>query len=37
MPAGPASVALSPDGKYLVATHLMNFDPKVATPDSACR
>ena len=33
MPAGPASVALSPDGKYLVATHLMNFDPKVATPD----
>jgi uncharacterized protein (TIGR03437 family) len=34
MPAGPGSIALSPDGKYLVATHLMNFDPKVATPDN---
>jgi uncharacterized protein (TIGR03437 family) len=34
MPAGPASIALSPDGNYLVATHLMNFDPKVATPDN---
>ncbi len=33
MPAGPASVALSPDGNYLVATHMMNFDPTIATPD----
>jgi uncharacterized protein (TIGR03437 family) len=33
MPVGPGSVALSPDGNYLLATHMMNFDPTIATPD----
>ena len=34
MPKQPASIALSPDGKYLLVTHLSNFDPKVGTPNN---
>lgn len=32
-PAQPASLALSPDGRYLLVTHLSNFDPTVGTPN----
>jgi uncharacterized protein (TIGR03437 family) len=33
-PAQPASLALSPDGRYLLVTHLSNYDPAVGTPNN---
>jgi uncharacterized protein (TIGR03437 family) len=33
-PAQPASLALSPDGRYLLVAHLSNFDPTAGTPNN---
>lgn len=33
-PLQPASLALSPDGRYLLVTHLSNWDPEKGTPNN---